>query len=455
MNRSETERGVMELPDERSVERFKFNGNAVDYFAIWIVNHLLTWLTLGIYSAWAKVRTLQYFYGSTELAGGHFQFTASPLRILRGRIIAVLLLVLYFVVESVQSTLAHIVFISLVGAFFLFLPVLTVFVLSFKLRYSEWRGISFSFNKNYREAYRVYLIPLLIVAIFLLSFALPFNSTEVEEYFGYTSPVYQNEEESYYDDSDEEIHDSDEPAINESEESDKKQSLPDTDSGYTDDDYESSNQEDDQFSDEEDNYINPYLMIPSALLGFLVVVLLPYFDFINMRFFSRNARLGQAHFHFVANLSDYYIIYAKWFFMSLTFAALWGIEIVYDSISRIGLWWGLIILTVLYIPATRSYFKSQRYNILLSKTTIDQKHQLHADTSFLALFWIMLSNSVVLILTLGLMRPWTQIRTARYLLGHSSIDVQGSLDEFVAAQEHETNAMAEEIADVFDIDILG
>src|SRR5512138_603355 len=34
---------------------FAFNGSARDYFGIWIVNSLLKLLTIGIYSAWAKV----------------------------------------------------------------------------------------------------------------------------------------------------------------------------------------------------------------------------------------------------------------------------------------------------------------------------------------------------------------------------------------------------------------
>ena len=47
----------------------QFTGKAGEYFKIWIVNLCLSVLTLGIYSAWAKVRRKRYFYGSTLLAG--------------------------------------------------------------------------------------------------------------------------------------------------------------------------------------------------------------------------------------------------------------------------------------------------------------------------------------------------------------------------------------------------
>ena len=44
---------------------FSFTGNASEYFGIWIVNLLLSIVTFGIYTAWAKVRRLRYFYGNT------------------------------------------------------------------------------------------------------------------------------------------------------------------------------------------------------------------------------------------------------------------------------------------------------------------------------------------------------------------------------------------------------
>jgi hypothetical protein len=71
--------------------RFVFDGRAGEYFRIWIVNLALSILTLGIFSAWAKVRTQRYFYGNTRLAGVPFEYLAKPLPILKGRIIAVVL----------------------------------------------------------------------------------------------------------------------------------------------------------------------------------------------------------------------------------------------------------------------------------------------------------------------------------------------------------------------------
>src|SRR5687767_13905389 len=67
---------------------FAFTGDGHEYFRIWIVNLALTVATLGIYSAWAKVRRLQYFDRNTRLGGASFDFDGSPWAILRGRVLA-------------------------------------------------------------------------------------------------------------------------------------------------------------------------------------------------------------------------------------------------------------------------------------------------------------------------------------------------------------------------------
>ncbi len=68
---------------------FEFRGNSAEYFRIWVVNLALSLLTLGIFSAWAKVRRERYFYGNTWVAGAPFEYLASPINVLKGRLIAV------------------------------------------------------------------------------------------------------------------------------------------------------------------------------------------------------------------------------------------------------------------------------------------------------------------------------------------------------------------------------
>lgn len=41
-----------------------FTGTADEYFRLWIVNVALTFVTLGLYLPWARVRNRQYFSGT-------------------------------------------------------------------------------------------------------------------------------------------------------------------------------------------------------------------------------------------------------------------------------------------------------------------------------------------------------------------------------------------------------
>ena len=90
---------MSELMDQ--TEQFEFRGNAKEYFGIWIVNVLLSIVTLGIYSAWAKVRTKKYFYQNTHVAGRNFDYHATGKNILIGRLIVVAGLVIYSIVSAI------------------------------------------------------------------------------------------------------------------------------------------------------------------------------------------------------------------------------------------------------------------------------------------------------------------------------------------------------------------
>jgi len=69
-----------DLPTKpKQVGRFQFTGTSGEYFRIWIANLLLSIVTVGIYSAWAKVRTNRYMYGNTLLDGMPFRYDADPL----------------------------------------------------------------------------------------------------------------------------------------------------------------------------------------------------------------------------------------------------------------------------------------------------------------------------------------------------------------------------------------
>lgn len=137
-----------------------FRGTPGEYFKIWIVNVCLSIVTLGIYSAWAKVRTKRYFYGNTSLDGVSFDYDADPVKILKGRLIIGAL----FGAMAISQHILLPVYFVLLGLLFLALPWLIIKALSFNARYSSFRNVRFAFVGKLGEAYKIFVgLPLLTV----------------------------------------------------------------------------------------------------------------------------------------------------------------------------------------------------------------------------------------------------------------------------------------------------
>jgi len=152
-----TEAPVVAAPAAR-ISTLRFTGDGAEYFRIWVVNTLLTLLTLGIYSAWAKVRKTRYFWQNTTLDGYAFDYHARPWPILRGRILALVLAFGYSMALdfSRTSALVMIAVLCLVG------PWLFLKSQQFKLVNTSWRGLRFGFESSLAQAY-VRVLPVLLL----------------------------------------------------------------------------------------------------------------------------------------------------------------------------------------------------------------------------------------------------------------------------------------------------
>ncbi|MEG3767347.1 YjgN family protein [Alteromonas sp. 14N.309.X.WAT.G.H12] len=154
-----------------------FYGSTGEYFSIWIVNVLLSIVTLGIYSAWAKVRTNRYFYANTDIDGHRFTYLATPLQILKGRLIAVCLFACYFLLSSLHPLAGAIVALTLA----VLTPVLVVLSYRFKLRMTAYRHVRFHFDGSIKRAFVVLLL-LPIASVFTLYTILPIVLKKIDAY---------------------------------------------------------------------------------------------------------------------------------------------------------------------------------------------------------------------------------------------------------------------------------
>lgn len=357
-----------QAPAERAKNRslgFEFRGTASEYFGIWIVNLMLTIVTIGIYSAWAKVRRLRYFYGNTFLDGHNFEYHARPMQILIGRIIVIGVLVAVNILISI-----HPAFLLLLVPYLIALPWLLNKAIAFNARMTTYRNIRFSFAGSYWSA----------LGIFVL---MPFAALLTA---GILSPVATRMAANYI---------------------------------------------------------------------------------------GNNLKLGTARFRTDADLGN---LYANWF-ASIGFAL--AATIVFGAVfagvgSVVGA--GLSVLDLsefdldaesamyaaiavggvigLYIGVGLSYvfYSAGNRNVAFNGTRLEGGHGFVSTVGRLRYTWIMVSNMIVTLLTLTLMRPWAAVRTWRYLMATSAIVTTGSLDEFVDEQAAKGQVTAAEYFDIEGID---
>ncbi|MDH5181142.1 MAG: YjgN family protein [Gammaproteobacteria bacterium] len=167
---------------------FEFTGKAGEYFGIWIVNVLLTVVTLTLYTPWAKVRTRRYFYGNTLLDNSAFDYTAEPWALLKGYLVALGFFILYYMGTNFYPLLLPI----LMLVFLMAMPWLVVRSMMFNAFHSVYRNMRFSFKKNYGGAAAVFigwplLMPLTLGLIF------PFIQFKQKKFFVENSSFGQSE----------------------------------------------------------------------------------------------------------------------------------------------------------------------------------------------------------------------------------------------------------------------
>lgn len=148
---------------------FEFQGRALEFFRIWIVNVVLTVVTLGIYAAWAKVRTRRYFYGNTLLDGKPFDFTGNPVAILKGNLIFGGLFIIYVVSGSLFPPLA----LAVIVLIMLIAPWMIQKALRFRAHNTVHRNVRMNFRGTVGESYTVFL---------WLAFLVPFTAGLIMPY---------------------------------------------------------------------------------------------------------------------------------------------------------------------------------------------------------------------------------------------------------------------------------
>jgi uncharacterized membrane protein YjgN (DUF898 family) len=324
---------------------FHFTGRGGEYFGIWIVNLVLTILTLGIYSAWAKVRRMQYFYRNTTLAGASFDYHGDPKAILKGRLIIFALLVVYNLSIEFAPLIGIVIFVVIA----LVMPNLLLRSLRFRAVNTSWSGLRFGFDGDQAGAYKAFLAwPILaVVTLYLLA------------------PMWHQRMKAYQ---------------------------------------------------------------------------------------HRFARFGATRFAFDAPVGGFYRVYLLAFGVLLLGGIVVGAIVGLGSVTSpvVAAIAPLVLIGLMLF--IQPFLMARLQNLVWNHTQVGE-HRFESRVESGPLFWIVFTNLLGIVFTLGLFQPFAAIRLARYRIESMSLLAAGPIDEFVAGQQQAVAATGEGAADLFDIDI--
>jgi uncharacterized membrane protein YjgN (DUF898 family) len=376
----------------------EFKGTGGEYFKIWIVNIFLSVLTMGIFSAWAKVRTNRYFYHNSRLDKSGFEYHATPITILKGRLATVCLLLIFGILSKV-SPLAGIVFAMLI---FLGMPWIIWRNIRFNAGMTSYRNVRFAFDGPLETVYRyMLLLPLLPVfattgigiIVWLLSVHVEMSVISILIVIGIIGFYIVI------------------PSV--------QQLI----TAYTISNYRYGQSKFRANLSMKIFYMT-YLSVIAwsfvfiLLIGVLVSIIVSISG-INMQAFSR--------------LSEWEILSSD-FGLLVTF-----ITQLYLGLILLGIWF-------------KAYIKTRLRNHTFDQIQLDSLLKLHSNMKVSRLFWFYVINFVLMVVTLGLAYPWVKVRIARFTLDSIQVLCQGRMDRYVTEQLIKQSVLGEELGETFDDD---
>ncbi|MCG7498124.1 DUF898 domain-containing protein [Vibrio sp. Of7-15] len=376
-----------------------FTGRGGEFFGIWIVNILLSVITLGIYSAWAKVRTNQYFYGNTILDGDSFEYHAKPMQILKGRLVALVCVLLWAVANSLFPVFSMVLLLAFVAV----LPFLSWSNARFDSAMTSYRNVRFSFVGTLGKAYstilgRSLVIMLAIFAVFaVIGFAVQASpiAAGIVILAGIPGVLYlqawaMSGIASYFA------------------------------NGYRYGERDFSAQISSGY------YFKTYLLAAVLWLVASVLSIVAIGLFLGAGAFMAALSEGQA-----------------------------GMADIMGSPAMIGIAIAAYAVMLFLGVAISAFISVRIRNHVFSQLMLEGEPELKCDSKMTVMSYVglVVTNFILQVITMGIARPWVMVRTAKYVASVTS--VHGDLSRLVA-QDQDSNvksAVSDEVAQAFDVNL--
>ena len=384
------------------MKAFEFTGSGTEYFKIWIVNTLLTIVTLGIYYPWAKVRNNRYIYGNTSIEEKAFDYHATGKQLFFGYLIALFFLFLYNVLEYVLP-IGNIVLIIFLLAI---VPWLVWRSMKFNLRVTSFNNVRFSFVGGVAESYVIFLLVPLIsflalgITIYLLTL---FEGSVISIVLGIllTNTIY---------------------VVGFAYFSVIKNRYIIYSTTYGDSEFD--------INICTTNFIK--IILKTVGVSFLLFIItasiigtIVYFSY-DLNYFM--------------NLSETYKTDPKS-----------AIMIIYTTLLPL-LAIGYILMIALSTIAY-AYYMTETRAYIFKNTILDNDIEFLSNMKFLPYSYILVTNFLLILFTLGLAYPWAKVRVLKYAVENTSINFNNNFNGFINSKLKKESGFGEQVSDTLDVDI--
>ena len=396
----------------------EFSGRGGEYFRVWIVNVLLSIVTLGLYTPWARRRTVQYFYGHTLVADSPLEFTAPQRKMVTGFVLLVLLTLAYNIaVDTGQDTAVALLLLG--GA--VLAPYLWASAMRFRLGNTRWRGLRLRFAASWREVYSaswpVFAIALVWIGVV---FGLRWVAPELAQALDGATP------------------DGDE----------RSSALP---------------------------------ALPPALWALLLLgVVLSLLCFIRLEYNYQSLLVLRTHLGAEAGRwKPVYMDFVKIWLATVgvfllcglgmvalvTLAAGGSVALLAGLGKNAGVWvfflflfgfFALFMLLLLASAPARAYREARMFLLQWNNIGVSQVARFRCTLSVRGFVWLRVRNLLLTLLTLGFYRPFARVSEYAMKLEWVTLHVKGGVDQLAGQMlRHQEGGLGDALADAAGLDLIG
>ena len=396
----------------------EFSGRGGEYFRVWIVNVLLSIVTLGLYTPWARRRTVQYFYGHTLVADSPLEFTAPQRKMVTGFVLLVLLTLAYNIaVDTGQDTAVALLLLG--GA--VLAPYLWASAMRFRLGNTRWRGLRLRFAASWREVYSaswpVFAIALVWIGVV---FGLRWVAPELAQALDGATP------------------DGDE----------RSSAMP---------------------------------ALPPALWALLLLgVVLSLLFFIRLEYNYQSLLVLRTHLGAEAGRwKPVYMDFVKIWLATVgvfllcvlgmvalvTLAAGGSVALLAGLGKNAGVWvfflflfgfFALFMLLLLASAPARAYREARMFLLQWNNIGVSQVARFRCTLSVRGFVWLRVRNLLLTLLTLGFYRPFARVSEYAMKLESVTLHVKGGVDQLAGQMlRHQEGGLGDALADAAGLDLIG